>query len=86
MAFSVIYDIQDIFNDPHYAARQAMVAVDDPDLGTAVVQNVIPKFSETPGSVDFLGAAKGAHNNEVYIDELGYSREQVESLKTNNVI
>jgi crotonobetainyl-CoA:carnitine CoA-transferase CaiB-like acyl-CoA transferase len=86
VAFSVIYDIQDIFNDPQYAARHAMVEVEDPDLGTAVVQNVIPKFSETPGSVDFLGVAMGAHNEDVYINELGYSREKVESFKTRKVI
>jgi len=34
--------------------------------GEAVVQNVVPKFSATPGSVDFLGPPMGAHNEEIY--------------------
>jgi crotonobetainyl-CoA:carnitine CoA-transferase CaiB-like acyl-CoA transferase len=86
VAFSVIYDIADIFKDPHYAAREALVRVADPDLTTAVVQNVVPKFSETPGSVDFLGPAIGAHNDEVYLNELGYSPARIAALKRDNII
>jgi crotonobetainyl-CoA:carnitine CoA-transferase CaiB-like acyl-CoA transferase len=86
VAFSVVYDIEDIFADPHYAARQALVRVADPDLITAVVQNVVPKFSETPGSVDFLGPAIGQHNDEVYGEELGYSAEKIESLRRDKII
>lgn len=86
VASSAIYDIQDIFADPHYAARQALVRVPDVDLGEAIVQNVVPKFSETPGSVDFLGAHMGAHNDEVYRTELGYSDEKMDSLRRERII
>ena len=54
VAFSVIYDITDIFADPQYAARETMIRVADSDLGEAIVPNVIPKFSETPGAIKFL--------------------------------
>jgi crotonobetainyl-CoA:carnitine CoA-transferase CaiB-like acyl-CoA transferase len=86
VAFSVIYDIQDIFSDPHYAARQALIRVLDPDLREAVVQNVVPRFSETPGSVDHLGHPMGAHNDEVYRGELGYSDERIAALQEAKVI
>lgn len=86
VAFSIIYDIHDIFADPHYAARQALIQVPDAELGAAVVQNVVPKFSETPGSVDFLGPRMGAHNDEIYGKELGYSREKIALLKMEEVI
>jgi len=86
VAFSAIYDIQDIFADPQYAARQALVRVADPQLKEAVVQNVVPKFSETPGSVDFLGPAMGAHNREIYAGELGYSEEKIAALMQQKVI
>jgi crotonobetainyl-CoA:carnitine CoA-transferase CaiB-like acyl-CoA transferase len=86
VAFSLIYDIEDIFEDPQYAAREALVRVADPDLGSAVVQNVVPKFSETPGSVDFLGGSKGQHNHEIYVDELGYSAQKLEALKAEKII
>jgi succinyl-CoA---D-citramalate CoA-transferase len=86
VAFSIIYDIQDIFRDPHYAARQALIQVPDADLGPAVVQSVVPKFSETPGSVDFLGPRMGAHNDEIYGTQLGYSAEKIALLRKEKII
>jgi crotonobetainyl-CoA:carnitine CoA-transferase CaiB-like acyl-CoA transferase len=86
VAYSTIYDIKDIFADVQYRAREALVRVPDPDLGEAVVQNVVPKFSETPGSVDTLGAEMGAHNEEIYGGELGYSAEKLKRLKDEKII
>ncbi|MGD9921018.1 MAG: CaiB/BaiF CoA transferase family protein [Pseudorhodoplanes sp.] len=86
VAFSVIYDIKDIFADPHYAARDALVRVADPDLVAAVVQNVVPKFSETPGSVDFLGSKLGEHNDAVYGKELNYSEHKINGLRRKGII
>ncbi len=86
VAYSTIYDIKDIFNDVQYRAREALVRVADPDLGTAVVQNVVPKFSRTPGSVDTLGVKMGTHNEEIYCGELGYSAEKLKRLKDEQII
>ena len=86
VAFSLIYDIKDIFNDVQYRAREALVRVPDPDLGAAVVQNVVPKFSRTPGSVDTLGVKMGTHNEEIYCGELGYSAEKLKRLKDEQII
>ena len=86
VAFSPIYDIGDIFRDVHIRAREAMVRVGDPELGEAVVQNVVPRFSATPGSVDFLGPAAGHHNEEVYGGELGYSKAKLNELRALQVI
>lgn len=86
VAFSTIYDVKDIFNDAQYRAREALVRVPDPDLGEAIVQNVTPKFSRTPGSVDTLGAKMGAHNEEIYCGELGYSAERLKQLKDGKII
>jgi crotonobetainyl-CoA:carnitine CoA-transferase CaiB-like acyl-CoA transferase len=86
VAFSAIYDIQDIFADPQYAAREALVRVADPELGEGVVQNVVPKLSETPGAVDFLGPALGAHNDDVYRGELHYPDDRIAALKRAGII
>lgn len=86
VAFSPIYNIKDIFEDEHYQARESMVRVPDPDLGEAVVQNVVPKFSRTPGSVDFLGGTIGQHNREVLGEELGYTPETLKKLKDSGII
>jgi succinyl-CoA---D-citramalate CoA-transferase len=46
-----LYDAEDMLRDPHFAARGAIVSVDDPVLGPTMMQGVFPKFSETPGGV-----------------------------------
>jgi len=86
VAYSPVFDMEDVFRDVQYRAREAMVRVPDSDLGEAIVQNVVPKFSATPGSVDFLGAAMGAHNQEIYGNELGLSKERLKQLKDAGII
>jgi formyl-CoA transferase len=51
-----------------------------------VVSNVVPRFSRTPGSVDFLGPAMGAHNEEIYCGELGYSKERLARLREDGIV
>lgn len=46
-----LYDAEDMLRDPHFAARKAIISVDDPVLGPTTMQGVFPKFSETPGGV-----------------------------------
>lgn len=46
-----LYDAEDMLRDPHFAARKAIISVDDPVLGPTKMQGVFPKFSDTPGSV-----------------------------------
>ncbi len=86
VAYSPVFDMEDAFRDLQYRARQAMVRVPDADLGEAIVQNVVPKFSATPGSVDFLGAKMGAHNEEIYCGELGISTERLRQLRDAGII
>ena len=59
VAFSVIYDIKDIFADAQYAAREALIRVADPDLGEAVVQNVVPEILRNPRLGRFSGLCHG---------------------------
>ena len=63
-----------------------LVRVLDQQLGDAVVQNVMPKFSATPGSVNHLGPRLGEHNEEIYRGELGYSQERLQELREAGVI
>lgn len=86
VAYSAVFDMEDAFRDLQYRAREAMVRVPDPDLGEAIVQNVVPKFSATPGSVDFLGRKLGADNETIYCGELGFSKERLKQLKEADII
>lgn len=86
VAYSRIYDVADMFDDPHFLAREVLVRVRDSLLGDAIVQNVVPKFSKTPGSIHHLGPEMGAHNDEIYRGQLGYSPDRIEGLRRAGVI
>jgi formyl-CoA transferase len=85
VAVGPIYDIPTIFEDPHFAAREDLVEVDDPDFGTMRLANVVPRFSATPGRIKSTGPAMGAHTDEV-LGELGLSAAEIATLRREEVI
>lgn len=85
VAVAPIYDIPDIFNDPHFAARESFTSIEDPVLGMMRLVNVVPRFSETPGYVRTTGPALGQHNDEIY-DQLGITADELAALQRDGVI
>jgi crotonobetainyl-CoA:carnitine CoA-transferase CaiB-like acyl-CoA transferase len=85
VGFSPIYDAADIFADPQFQARQALVSVPDSELGAVRMQCVVPRFSATPCTVRSAGPAKGEHNEQVY-GRLGLDPEELRALKDQGVI
>jgi formyl-CoA transferase len=82
-----IYSAADMLDDPHFAAREAIVAVDHPRWPGLKMQNVFPKLSLTPGRIRFPAPTEvGAHNADVLGGELGFSAEELESLRSRGVI
>ncbi|MER6175182.1 CoA transferase [Streptosporangium sp. NPDC001681] len=81
-----IYTAKDMFADPHFAAREAIVRVPHPDFGELAMQNVVPKLSDTPGSVRSAGPALGQHNEEVYRGLLGLTEAEFTGLSAAGVI
>lgn len=86
VTFNRVYSIQDIFQDEHFRAREAIVAVEDAELGRVRMQNVVPKFSRTPGRVWRAGPGHGEHNREVYEEQLQLSLEDVASMRERKII
>lgn len=82
---SAVNSIADIFADPHYAARDMLVEIDHPKLGTLTVPGVVPKFSRTPGAVRRGGPTLGEHNQQVYA-EIGLSADELAALEERGVI
>jgi formyl-CoA transferase len=80
------FTVADAFTDPHYAAREMIVAVDDPALGPIRMQGVTPKLSETPGAVRRGAPLLGEHNDEVYCELLGLSPATVARLREDGTI
>jgi formyl-CoA transferase len=81
-----IYNIKDIFEDPHYQARQDIIEVEDRLLGKLKMQGVFPKLSLTPGRVHSGAPALGEHNEEIYSGLLGVSQEEIKQLQKENII
>lgn len=81
-----VYDIEDMLADRHYEERDVFRTIEDDELGSAVVQDRYPKFSETPGEIRHLGPTLGEHNELVYGSLLGYSAAELEDLAASEVI
>ncbi len=81
-----VYDIRRILQDPHYQAREDIVQIEDAELGTVQMQNVVPKMSKTPGDVKFAGLRLGEHNHEIYGERLGLSIEEIDRLQEEGII
>jgi crotonobetainyl-CoA:carnitine CoA-transferase CaiB-like acyl-CoA transferase len=85
-AIAPIYSIEDIVRDPQYLARETITEVPHPKLGSILMQNVIPRLSETPGRIDHAGPELGEHNEEIYLRELGLSRQELADLDEAGVV
>lgn len=77
---SRVFTMEDIFRDPHFAARDAIVHAPDEDLGTVAMPAPNPKLSETPGSVKHAGAKVGAHTVAVLKRVAAMSTEEIDDL------
>ena len=81
-----IYDVEQIFEDPQFRALGTLTPVDDEDLGTVRMQNVLFRLSETPGGIGWAGRRLGQDNGEVYSELLGTSADELERLEREGVI
>jgi crotonobetainyl-CoA:carnitine CoA-transferase CaiB-like acyl-CoA transferase len=84
-AAAPVYDMAQIFADPHFRARGTIALIPDDDLGEIAMAEVEPRLSETPGRIRHPGRALGAANAGVY-KELGLSEPDLEELRDQGVI
>jgi crotonobetainyl-CoA:carnitine CoA-transferase CaiB-like acyl-CoA transferase len=81
-----VYAVDEIFEDPHYAARGNILHMTDPRAGDLALPNVVPRLSATPGKLDWAGPALGAHNDEIFKDRLGLDDSEMDRLRGAGVI
>ena len=81
-----MYRAPEMLADEHFAARQAIAWVDSPDFGPIPMQNIVPKLSETPGSINWSGPLLGEHNDEVLGAILGLDADAIEQLRAGGVV
>ncbi len=79
-------DTEDRFLDPHFQERQILVDVEHPSTGVDWVPNVICRLSETPGAIRRPAPRLGEHNDYVFGELLGLTKEEIERLIENKII
>ena len=77
---SRIYTMKEIFQDPHYKARDMLVPTPDDDLGSVTLAGITPKLSKTPGSVRWSGHRNGQDTRYVLKTFAELSDAQIDAL------
>ena len=83
-----INTVAEVVHDPQLVAREMIIDHWDERVNRNVKgPGIIPKLSESPGSVRNAGPARiGQHNDEVYPDLLGYSAERLARLREEGIL
>ena len=80
-----VYDTAEVVNDPHFNKRGTITEINHPLRGKFKMPGCPVKMSESP--VEYRPAPLlGQHNEEVYAEWLGLSKEEIASLKEEKII
>ncbi len=72
--------------DPQINAREMIVELEHPRIGTVPVAGIVPRLSKTPGAIKTPVPDAGQHNTEIYTGLLGYSDDQLSRLKAEKIV
>lgn len=80
-----VYTAKDICEDPHYRARDMILAQPTRDGYSVEVPGIVPKLSGTPGTIRSSAPRLGDDTDTVLAD-MGLSSAQIAQLRTQGVI
>jgi crotonobetainyl-CoA:carnitine CoA-transferase CaiB-like acyl-CoA transferase len=81
-----VYDVEQLLNDPHIKAIEAITTLDDEDLGPLRMQNVWFRMQRTPGTIRFAGRRLGQDTDAILSERLGLSAEEIAKLREAGVV
>lgn len=84
--FSPVVGVDEITDSEQIAAREMMLDIEHPKLGTLKLPGFPIKLSETPGSVRKPPPLVGEDNQYIYGEFLGYTPERLQQLRDDRVI
>jgi formyl-CoA transferase len=79
-----IYDIGQIMTDPHVVDREILADYPDEEIGALPMHHVVPRLSETPGSIRSPAPGLGQHNREL-LAEIGIDATAYATLLDSGV-
>jgi crotonobetainyl-CoA:carnitine CoA-transferase CaiB-like acyl-CoA transferase len=84
-AIAPVYDAAGLVADTHFASTGAFPRIEDEELGSVMMSNVVSRLSSTPGRIDRAGAAHGADTAKV-LAEVGVGAEELARLREQEVV
>ena len=75
-----IYSIRDAVDDPHFQQREVLVEVEDAELGSLPVHNIVPRLSATPGVWRRPAPRLGEHTDRLLADA-GLDAAEIATLR-----
>lgn len=82
-----VLNIEQVVHDPHIAvAREMFVEIEHPKAGLTTLTGPHIKFSETKATVRTPSPLLGQHNEEIFGNLLGISKQEVEFLQKEGVM
>lgn len=81
-----IFNIADIFADPHYRARGMLVPAPDDELGTVTLAAPVPRLGETPGRIAHTGRRAGQDTRRVLVEVAGFDNERIDRLVAAKIV
>jgi CoA:oxalate CoA-transferase len=80
-----VNDYADVEKDPQVIANEYVVEIEDPIHGKVKVPGIPVKLSKTPGKVEKLAPELGQHTEEVLMEVLGYTWDELAKLREAGV-
>ena len=80
-----IYNVQQVFEDPHVRHLGLAVEIKSPSLGEIQIQNVPVTLSRTPAQVKTAAPEMGEHTDDV-LREAGFSTEEIARFRKDEVV
>jgi crotonobetainyl-CoA:carnitine CoA-transferase CaiB-like acyl-CoA transferase len=86
VTFTRVYNMADIFADPHYAARGMLAKVAHDTLGSVTLAAPVPRLSKTPGAITSAGGGIGRDTRTVLHEVLGLAESEIDALAAAGAI